>query len=315
MKKILLSVVCLVVGIQCVMAQVAICALHHEGNVTIYSAAGLQTAIDNAVAGDTIYLSEGAFGGFNVTKPIAIIGAGQTTSISGMATIGSNSGNMESGLLLNGLCFISDLTFNGLVNGARISQCKISGTTSITAAEDSGIEILHTQMGSLVLGNGCNVKELSVVSSKISEVSGFGKSAGSVNFVNCNIGESENGDGETNNVYNNCIIEDTHTAYHAGYGTYVNCLLPSGDYSSNSFTLANCYQTSSFSLDDDLNCSMSDSELQSNGYLGTDGKVVGITGGDSPFTLVMPFLQVVEHSYEVDQAERKLRVNLRLGNK
>ena len=120
MKKILLSVVCLVmVGIQSVQAQVAIAALHHNDSVKIYSASGIKNAVNDAVAGDTIYLSEGIFGGFTVTKPIAIIGAGQTTNISGKVNIGysNTDSNVEAGVLLSGLNIIQGVSFNRNLNG------------------------------------------------------------------------------------------------------------------------------------------------------------------------------------------------------
>ncbi|MBQ7512940.1 MAG: hypothetical protein IJS95_00960 [Prevotella sp.] len=48
MKKILLSVVCLVMmGLQQVNAQVSIAVLHHEGNVTVFNSAKIQDAVDN----------------------------------------------------------------------------------------------------------------------------------------------------------------------------------------------------------------------------------------------------------------------------
>ena len=75
-----------------------------------------------------------------------------------------------------------------------------------------------------------------------------------------------------------------------------------------------CYQHT-FSLDDDLNCSLTDDNLRTAGYFGPDGTFVGITGGEVKFSLVMPVAQVVEHSLEVDQAEKKLKVSLKLGNK
>ena len=75
MKKILLSVVCLlVVGMQSVVAQTAICALHHAGSVKIYGQPSLQNAID-AVAkkkGLTIVINKNsaATGGTDITQEV-----------------------------------------------------------------------------------------------------------------------------------------------------------------------------------------------------------------------------------------------------
>jgi hypothetical protein len=76
-----------------------------------------------------------------------------------------------------------------------------------------------------------------------------------------------------------------------------------------------CYELIVEVLDDDLNSIMSDDELKAAGYLGPDNTWVGINGGQVKFSLVMPIVQVVEHNIEVDQAEKKLKVTLKLGNK
>lgn len=308
MKKILLSVVCLVmVGIQSVQAQVAIAALHHNDSVKIYSASALQNAINDAVAGDTIYLSEGIFGGFTVTKPIVIIGAGQTTNISSSVTIGKSGNTIEDGLLLSGLNFIQNVSFAGTVSGVRISQCNIAGNCDMNSTTNSysfdNIEILMSKIKTLQLANA--VKGLTVAASKINRVSGDGSDEGSVTILNCNI---EKGDGRNNN-YLNCIINEL------GYGVYTHCLYIVNPGYGAATVIDNCYQNSDFTLDEDLNCSLTDDELKTAGYVGPDNTWVGINGGEVKFSLVMPVVQVTEHSVEVDQAERKLKVSLKLGNK
>ena len=310
MKKILFSMVCLMMaGIQSVKAQVAIAALHHEGNVTIYSAASLQTAIDNSVAGDTIYLSEGIFGGFKVEKPIAIIGAGRTTMISSDITLGkaNSTDSIAPGLLLSGLNIVQNVTFSSVIEGARITQCKIGGKCTFSNNSSvysyDNIEILMSQIETLTPSPA--VKGLSVVASKISSVPQDGYGEGSVTFLNCNINNVGNSNSTKNNSFMSCIINQL------GGGVYTNCLyyLTNAD-----AVIYNCYQQT-FSLDNDLNCSLTDDNLRSARCFGPDGTLVGITGGEVKFTLVTPVAQVVEHSIEVDQAEKKLKVSLKLGNK
>ena len=60
---------------------------------------------------------------------------------------------------------------------------------------------------------------------------------------------------------------------------------------------------------------MSDEQLQAAGYVGQDNTWVGIGGGEVKFSLVMPVVQVVEHTIGVNQQERKLNVTLKFGNK
>ena len=308
MKKILLSVVCLVmVGMQSIKAQVAICALHHNGSVTIYGQPLIQDAIDAAVQGDTLYLSEGTFAGFTVAKPIAIIGAGQTTVISGKVTVGSTDAATEEGLLLNGIRMLSNINFYGVTNGVQISQCLMEsgcGFSSDESASFNNIEIIMSQIkGGLYLCD--KIANISVLNSKIRDVYDYAGEGGAT-FLNCHVYSTDHG-GNGNNNYINSIVDLAYTGY------YKNCLW----YSTSSATLVDCQKPDSYFFDDftALNCTLSDEELRNAGYLGTDGTVVGITGGENPFTLVMSEMQVTQGSLEVDNVEKKLKVTLTLGNK
>ena len=312
MKKILFSVVCLMmVGMQSVKAQVAIAALHHNNAVTIYAAAQIQDAIDVSEPGDTLYLSEGIFGGFTVAKPIAIIGAGQTTQISSDVTIGNIGGTLETGLLLSGANLLQDLNFKYTIDGARIMQCMVDGNCDFPSSNGtdniSNIEILMSYIkGYLDLS--AKTQGITVVGSKIGQVRGGTTGEGGSTFLNCSIGQTYNsGVIANNNNYVNCVVG---TIYR---GVFSNCLYSNllGNYGA---VIHECYQDD-FTMPDNLDSPYTDEELRTKGYLGTDNTVVGITGGQAPFSLVMPVVQVTEHSLEVNQAERKLRVSLKLGNK
>ena len=312
MKKILFSVVCLMmVGMQSVKAQVAIAALHHNNAVTIYAAAQIQEAIDAAEPGDTLYLSEGIFGGFTVAKPIAVIGAGQTTQISSDVTIGNNGTTLETGFLLSGVNLLQDLNFKYTIDGARIMQCMVDGncdfSSSYSTDNFSNIEILMSYIkGDLDLSS--KIQGITIVGSKIGQVRNGTAGEGGSTFLNCSIGQTYNSGGSANNNNDvNCVVG---TIYR---GVFSNCLYSNllGNYGA---VIHECYQDD-FTMPDNLDSPYTDEELRTKGYLGTDNTVVGITGGQAPFSLVMPVVQVTEHSLEVNQAERKLRVSLKLGNK
>ena len=312
MKKLFLLVVCLMmVGMQSVKAQVAVAALHHNNAVTIYAAAQIQEAIYAAEAGDTLYLSEGIFGGFTVDKLIAIIGAGQTTQISSDVTIGNIGGTLETGLLLSGANLLQDLNFKYTIDGARIMQCMVDGNCDFPSSNGtdniSNIEILMSYIkGYLDLS--AKTQGITVVGSKIGQVRGGTTGEGGSTFLNCSIGQTYNsGVIANNNNYVNCVVG---TIYR---GVFSNCLYSNllGNYGA---VIHECYQDD-FTMPDNLDSPYTDEELRTKGYLGTDNTVVGITGGQAPFSLVMPVVQVTEHSLEVNQAERKLRVSLKLGNK
>ena len=311
MKKILFSVVCLMmVGMQSVKAQVAIAALHHNNAVTIYAAAQIQEAIDAAEPGDTLYLSEGIFGGFTVAKPIAIIGAGQTTQISSDVTIGQSGVTLETGFLLSGVNLLQNLNFKYTIDGVRIMQCMIDGncdfSSNYTSDSFSNIEILMSYIKGYI-DVSSKIQGITVVGSKIWLVHYGTAGEGGSTFLNCNIGSTSSENNGNNNNFVNCIIG---TLYR---GVFSNCLY--SDYRSGyGAVTSNCYQDD-FTMPDNLDSPYTDEELRTKGYLGTDNTVVGITGGQAPFSLVMPVVQVTEHSLEVNQAERKLRVSLKLGNK
>lgn len=299
MKKIIMLVVCLtMMGIQSVKAQAAIAALHHEGNVTVYSSA--QVAIDNSVNGDTVYLSEGMFGQFTISKGIAVIGSGMKTTVSPNIYIGNaNNVNVSNLSVVGNIEFMEGTT----TSNVKIRQCKIAdGCYFLGNATDVEIAMCHIQVR--IQPNPSSTDVLTVINSKIGDVRCGGKDYGSVVFVNCNIGRIDDNDGESRNNYVNCNIRTI------GYGNYKNCLF----FSSWCIPItSDCYHIENILLDDNLNCTWSDQQLKSAGCLGTDGTIVGITGGATPYTLASPVLRITDHNLEVDNEQRKLKVTLKLG--
>ena len=294
MKKKLFLMACLTVwSILAAKAQLSVATLHHEGNVTIYSGSQIQTAIDNAVAGDTIYLSEGVFDGFTVAKDIAIIGSGVTTVIQEVVKFGS-----VSNLVLNNILFtreISETNSDVALNGIRFNQCVID-YLHFYIKQTPSIEIRHSYIKEVNFSN--NTSRISnsavtFINCKVNQSGGIGT------FINCNISNAEGGP-----TCQNCIIVKHNS------GVNENCLVKNND-----GDLIHSYIDSNFTLNEDLDCSLTDAELVDKGYLGTDGKVVGINGGEIPFTLASPILQVIEHEITPDNVNKKLKVTLKLGNK
>ncbi len=302
-KRFLLTIGLIVLSMQAAIAQKAIATLHHKDSVFVYSNDQVQTAIDKAVDGDIIYLSEGLFSAFTVGKNITIMGAGKGTVIPGKTVITNCKG-----LKLSNMHFSVSLYFNNKenVSDTRLSQCLINNL--VFSGSDgkgyfSNIEITMSQITeALTLDS--YIRGLTVTNSKITNIEGYGSSKSAVKFINCNIANVKQKDNIRHNAYQNCII-GTIT-----YGTYTNCLLKDSD------SGTDCYKDTDFTFDNDMNCSLNESELRKKGYLGSDGSVVGVDGGGgTPFTLASPLLQVVEHEIEVDNKNKRLRVTLNLGNK
>ena len=64
----------------------------------------------------------------------------------------------------------------------------------------------------------------------------------------------------------------------------------------------NCYP--------EVNLESDASYLQSQGYLGTDGTIVGIYGGETPYTLEPTVPKVTDSNLQLDMENKKLNVNL-----
>ena len=306
LKQTLLSLTCLIAaGVQIAKAQVNIIALHHEGTVTLCKQ-GIQDAITQAVEGDTLYLSEGVYGGFTVDKSIAIIGSGMTTSVSYTVEV---SGDFDNLYISN--MEINKITFSGRQDGMRMVQCRILGNCEFNNDADwdnfSNTEFTMCDIdGSLKLGDD-STNGLIVHNSWIKTVQNGGAYDGAAMFVNCCIQYVSTSSQDYNNQFVNSIF------FQISSGLYYNCLY----YQSASVPgLSDCWKANKPLFNTDFNsCTLSNEELIGAGYIGTDGNVVGADGGATPFTLVSPILQVTEHNLEVDNTERKLRVSLTLGRK
>lgn len=308
-KRILLTIGLIVLSMQVAMAQKAIAMLNHNDTVTVFSNDQLQDAIDKAVAGDIIYLSEGLFPAFNVGRTnITIMGTGKGTVIPNTVAIRCNSNNVK-------LCNmqISEIKFNttgnssgSTISGTKIIQCLVGNIIMkklLGYDTFSNIEITMSHItGTLSLDS--PLASLTVSNTKINTLSGYGSSSSAAKFINCNISSLNNQGSSIMNSYQNCIIGTI------SHGIFVNCL------SKDNNSGTDCYIDTDFTFDDDMNCSLSESELRTKGFLGSDGSVVGVDGGGgTPFTLASPLLQVVEHEIEVDNKNKRLRVTLNLGNK
>lgn len=317
MKKNFLLTICLAVaGVLGVNAQNSVVALHHDGKVTLYAGSATQAAMDASVKGDTLYFSEGTFGGFNVTHGIVVLGSGVNTIVSGNITITGNSAKKDLGdYVFSGLNMLHNFVINDSVNGLKMNQCQmadfeVKDRKVLDAAEICMSYIRGTLKFNGYIDDGNKVYGIEVLNSKINTVYCGGRNIGSVVFTNCNICEQRpsvvtTGDpSASNNIYNNCIIQE------ARRSTYINCLYKNTYYAQN---LLNCWQDGDLSFDNSLNCSYSDEELASKGWIGTNGTVVGITGGVQPYTLELFTPHVTEHKIDVDNVNRTLKVTLKMS--
>ena len=74
--------------------------------------------------------------------------------------------------------------------------------------------------------------------------------------------------------------------------------------------MQNCYRGTDVGITSYCECSRDTNYLQTNNYLGTDGNVVGIYGGDTPFTLEPSVPKVTSSDLDLDLEQKKLNVTL-----
>ena len=245
-------------------------------------------------------------GNVTIDKAIHVIGSGQGTKIDGDVTISIDNNPTLTGYLLTGLHIIGDIIPNKSLNGLRIGQCyfknygrSISSSNRITVTD---LYVERSYCTNIFYVN--EVEEGSVLSCKIGSLY-CSNPTGRTSFNHCNI-RSDSNSGDIGYFAINCIMNYSLSSRNS----YQNCYA----YTASVSTAENCWAQNKTVLDNELNCSMSDEDLRTNGYIATDGTVIGITGGDAPYTLNLATPKVLEHNIVVDKDTKKLNVTLKVGN-
>lgn len=308
----ILFVVCLMImGMQSVKAQNAKIILHHQGTVSFFTANNIQAALDASVDGDTIYLNEGEFpGDLTVSKDISIIGCGDWKSIiNGNLTLAIK-GNITHSI--EGIYITGNLTVTEESKGLTLRKCVFYRIYFDKFTNDAVIERCW---GSFLLSS--NVGGLYVSNSRIAQIEGDAPAAENAVFNNCNIGNLFNrwytyGNSSVERAtYRNCIIGSWSDNHHDVTTVYINCLCGQNLYVNsedhNCWTLANI-------VDDNYNVTISVEELAEKDYLGTDGTIVGMYGGETPFSLQTTVPKITDYSSTVDPKTKKVTVNLKVAN-
>lgn len=316
MKKYLLMAVCIIMMSMTASAiSINKALLDHNGTVTLYD--GLQEAINASSDGDVIYLTLGTFKGpITVNKNISIKGTGETSIIDGdviisipgsptikkpvlesLAVSRTVSINAQVYDLLLRKCKINDIEFNAFVDGAIIDRCRL----------------IYLTLSSYIKG-------MTVINTKINIPRANDGATSNTTFVNCNffnlvtsnfsatiinsIIQSSSASSNVSNILNSSVVLNSIINT---YSRYSGCSFSIG----NSSVTQNCYKVIDSNLINvDCECYYNDSQLQSNGYLGTDGTIVGIYGGDTPYTLEPSVPKVTSSSLDLDLEKKELNVKL-----
>lgn len=311
MKKLLAFIVVMCVFFTA-MAQNPMVTLSHDGELTFFTnLTAFNSALDAAENGDIIYLSEGKFtingGAITIDKRLSVVGNGYGSHILGNIYVSLKEGFSMDAPLFDGVR-LDKLRFDGAqssVLNAGKSEIRRCWIGSLENGGYAGTEALFDK---------CFIENANFSSGgydilvRNSKIVGY---AGMITAINCNL----YGSNEYPNTMISCIFEYPHStnpAVHGGSCSIINSLLNFTPFSSNVYT-HECYTYTENDgeglLDENMECTI---DLVAAGYLGQDGTVVGIHGGEDPFSEnpSVPTVDTDKSSVEYDAAANKLKVSI-----
>ena len=302
-----------------VSAQNPMVTLSHNGELSFFTnLSAFEDAVDAAEDGDTIFLSQGEFivngGALNITKCLSIVGNGYGSHILGDITINLNRNNTHvdaplfDGVRLDKLAF-SNHSIDDMKKTSEIRRCWIR---TLDSGSNAGRNVTYDKCyieDAEFYGSGTVLLKNSKVACRHTN-SSYIKST---TAINCNLVLSS--------YYPlaaiSCILvkgiggtsEPTTSSSSA---SLINTLLDFKPTTTNNVYLNECYyiEDSVDSLfDDKMNCTLN---LEEAGYLGEDGKEVGIRGGESPFSEnpSVPTVDSANSTVAYDATSNKLKVNI-----
>ena len=291
-------------------AQRPMVTLSHNSELSFYTTlSAFDDALANAEDGDIIYLSEGNFSttenNINITKKISVVGCGYNSRFLVPVTVSLEKNGVElPGPLFDGVCF-TKLSFNTSyfesVENIEIRRCVVS---EIWGADSQAVNVLINSCDIEKYNvNGNSGHHTQIINSKIGLLTG---SSYMTTVINSNIRDV--------GYLPRTIISSIFTNERKGFDTtgdhtILNSLIPSSVSDNYSVYPHECYiiDSSEGVLDENLDCSL---DLVANGYLGEDGTVVGIMGGESPFSEnpSVPTVDSAKSSVEYDAENKKLKV-------
>lgn len=339
-KQLFLTVCLLIVSMAASAVTINKALLQHNGEVTLFDGNDLQAAVNAAVDGDTIYLTLGTFKPFTINKKITVRGTGTRSIIDGSVNISiSGTPNLTSNLL-EALKVSGDVTLNNSVSNLMLHKCLITGTVKLNGGVTEGT-IKECQIGNISFG--ASIDNLYVERCYITSTFTLSSTIKSMTVVNTKLYTVQANSGATNNTtFVNCNIYALYTANFAG--TIINSIIQSPanqiDFRNSSFILnstvllnsvinkyiynVNTYSSGSFIIGSSSvtqNCYLvstqnyvtaSCASNPDSSYKGTDGTIVGIYGGDTPYTGILPpsVPKVTSSDLDLDNVNKVLNVKL-----
>ena len=328
MKKVLLTLAC-VFGMSITASALTSSAvlLQHDGKITTYAAEDIDQAMAAAADGDEVFLNEGKYPGFTISKAIKIKGAGQTTVIDGDIVIENK--DKELGDIFIGFLYLAgsieskskigklDLMqlkatkggwpSNGTINEIFIDRCDFVSSgyvinlanyyTETVTVDDVTTTTIYPR-----------IKKFTAMNSRIYVKQGTGYTVyPPYTFVNCYVRDLDYGSLLGVTIINSIVVIDSRATI--GHSELINCVKKGAFADTNKLT--GCYN------DGDITSDWTINQMEENGYFGNDGTVVGPLGGarNTPFTLVPVVPRVTESTLKVDPEKKELNVSVTVSPK
>jgi hypothetical protein len=281
-----------------------VATLSHEGKLTFFtSGTCFAEAVNAAVDGDIVYLSEGNFirdglpDSNVINKNISIIGNGRKTNIVGnisinlpadaavtnalfdSVTLGEISISLETPKVEFRKCGVSRIVSYNMEKAKefRLDRCSVGSLEGKYVS----YEILNSKIGTL-WASANSINDAWLYNSHVSKIY-----AVQANYVSCIIGGNTY---PADNVFGeNCIV---------------------GPLKGSDHKLTNCWMRTTSVLDENLECTI---DLSTGSYLGKDGTQIGLYGGEwLPYseTPSLPSVDMAKSTFDIDKASNKLKVKV-----
>ena len=273
--------------------------LRHGGNTTFYKYYEVQNAVDAAVDGDTIYLTDGTYQPFNINKRIMVRGAGPTTMIEGDCEIDISGTAKLTMPVLDAICFNGNVIVKSAYKQFTLRKCKMVDLIWNESNEFWDTKVTQCYFTNMLnLPN--NVKEFNAFNSKINYLHPHDYTEGQATFNHCNIGSVT--DTISNSSFYNCCIYETSGGRNKSY--IIGCVLKSCTLSAYDVRTSNC------SMVDCIKNLGNADYMEWKSYYAPDGTLNGVYGGQYPFSLNPELPTVTKYQLGVDPTTKTMHVKL-----
>ena len=283
--------------------------LHRGGQVKTYMYYEVQKAVDDAIDGDTIFLSEGTFQPFNVNKRILVRGAGYGTIVEGSCVIDIPGTDKLKMPVLDALTFNGDIEVNSAYKQFTIRKCSM---VNLIFNEGKYYDVKIDR---------CNISNRLNLPNDVIEFNAFNSRiytlyphnyTGHAMFEHCNIGTICAP--ITGGVFYSCVMGETSKLTDAtSWTNLIGCVLNScyystvGNFSIENCTTINCKTNAALgTLSRNAAFNFNDSSYKSD----LDGTKIGAYGGQHPHTRYPEVPGVKKHEISIDAATRTMTVKL-----